>query len=95
MAGLLGFIIDIANARVDKKLRNDTLLFSESQGRFLVSVNPANAVEFEKTFKGLSIGKLGIVSNNKNIEILSNNKNIVKSNVDLILNIYKDVFREF
>ena len=40
IAGLAGFDIDLAAMQLNGKYRNDILMYSESQGRFLVSVNP-------------------------------------------------------
>ncbi len=95
MAGLLGIDIDIANAPVTKALRNDTMLYSESQGRFLVSVDPAKADEFENIFKGLPIGRLGMVSEKNDIIIKSRKKMIIKTDVNALLGTYKNLFKDF
>ena len=48
LGGELGCDLDLANLPVKEVTRTDTMLYSESQGRFLVSVNPKRKDEFEK-----------------------------------------------
>ena len=44
-----------------KEKRNDTVLFSESNSRFLVEVSPKDQTRFEKTLQGIPFGLLGQV----------------------------------
>ena len=82
MAGMLGFNIDLAKMPVSgKKLRKDTLLFSESQGRLLVSVNPSNKKVFEKIFNKLSFACLGTVSKDSDMIINWKDNTVVKTDV--------------
>jgi phosphoribosylformylglycinamidine synthase len=41
--------------------RNDALLFSESQSRFVVTISPAAMKPFEAIMKGITMGQVGIV----------------------------------
>ncbi len=60
MAGKLGLSIDLAN--ISKKTgRVDFALFSESQGRIVVTIDPKNKAKFEKLFKGQAFEKVGKV----------------------------------
>ncbi|MEM7679971.1 MAG: AIR synthase-related protein, partial [Pseudomonadota bacterium] len=60
IAGQMGLDIDLA--ALEKDLRADILLFSESQGRILVTVAPQNVKSFEKIFKKFHhVYKLGHV----------------------------------
>jgi phosphoribosylformylglycinamidine synthase len=43
-------------------LNNETLLFSESAGRFIVTLAPENKTVFEKLFKGLPASCIGRVT---------------------------------
>ncbi len=61
IAGMLGCEIDLSRINNNAIKRNDTLLYSESQGRFLVSVNPLNKEKFEKLFADLPCHMLGSV----------------------------------
>lgn len=71
MAGGLGMEIDLgAVPRRGGVLRNDTLLFSESQGRFIVTVAPENRETFDKLFKGMAAACVGVVTDqHKNFKV--------------------------
>ena len=68
----------------------DVRLFSESQGRILVSVLPKNVSKFEKTVKGISYKKIGWVSKDNKFIITDSNKKIIESNVKKLHDIYHD-----
>jgi phosphoribosylformylglycinamidine synthase len=44
------------------RLRQDTLLFSESSGRFILTVAPGNQAVFEKLVKGMACARVGRVT---------------------------------
>jgi phosphoribosylformylglycinamidine synthase len=52
-----------------KAKRNDFILFSESNSRFVVEVAVAKQKDFEKTLKGIPFGLIGCVSNNENFRV--------------------------
>ena len=54
IAGQLGAKIDVKNLPGNAKL-DDAVLFSESQGRMLVSVRPESKVVFERMYQGLTL----------------------------------------
>ncbi|KJJ83776.1 phosphoribosylformylglycinamidine synthase II [Candidatus Omnitrophus magneticus] len=59
-AGGLGADINLVNAPKDKEVtREDILLFSESNSRFIVEVQKEKTKEFEKIMQGVKIGKIG------------------------------------
>jgi len=64
-AGGLGLEIDLTKVPYQGQKRNDYLLFSESQSRFLVTVAPANKDEFEKALKGNVFAEIGEVTEKK------------------------------
>jgi len=49
----------------ESKPKNDSVLFSESNSRFLVEVSPRDQKNFEKTFQGISLGLIGQVKEEK------------------------------
>ena len=51
MAGWLGMEIDLRNVPTDGLERNDHILFSESTGRFIVTVSPEKREKFESVFR--------------------------------------------
>ncbi len=62
MGADLGLDIDLSKVPCHDLERDDQLLFSESAGRFVVTVAPENAGAFEKFFQGLSWGHVGQVT---------------------------------
>ncbi len=69
MGGNLGMEIDLAAVPTDQADRNDTILFSESPGRFIVTVDPANRASFEEIFKSLPCACIGNVSDSSGLVI--------------------------
>jgi len=58
-----------ADGRGSKGLRDDTILFSESNSRFVVEVPAQRRDDFEKLLKGLPLGLIGCVSVNPRLKI--------------------------
>ena len=89
MAGGLGMEVDLARVPMDDArgdLRNDRLLFSESAGRFIVSVSPSNREVFEKMFKGLACALVGRVTDtHTRLKITGmDGENLVDSGLDIL-----------
>ncbi|RJR28875.1 MAG: phosphoribosylformylglycinamidine synthase [Desulfobacteraceae bacterium] len=59
MAGELGMNLDLGRVPAEGHLTVTQLLYSESAGRFVVSVDPAKRELFERIFSGAEIGFLG------------------------------------
>jgi len=62
MAGGLGMAIDLAAVPADNTLREDTLLYSESAGRFIVTIDPENRIAFENLFTAMPMACVGRVT---------------------------------
>lgn len=62
MGGNLGMTVDLEKVPAEGGDREDVLLFSESPGRFIVTLDPANREVFEKLFKGLPCACVGRVT---------------------------------
>ncbi|MCE5283144.1 MAG: phosphoribosylformylglycinamidine synthase [Deltaproteobacteria bacterium] len=60
-AGGLGIEIDLAAVPTEERLRNDEILFSESQSRFVVTVSPGNREAFEAILAGHVFARIGTV----------------------------------
>lgn len=82
IAGQLGMEIDFGSI----KMRPDSYLFSESQSRFIVTINPKRQKEFETHFKGLPYQKIGVITTDQNFVI----KNLVKTNIKTLDEYYKN-----
>jgi phosphoribosylformylglycinamidine synthase len=62
MGGELGMGINLGSVPAVHGLPDTKILYSESAGRFVLTVNPANRDSFEKIFDGLKIGCVGHVT---------------------------------
>jgi phosphoribosylformylglycinamidine synthase len=96
MAGMKGCSIDLSKIPAGEPLRDDDLLFSESQGRFLFSVNPQNKDEFELLFDGMPLALIGTVSHTGMIEVIGmEGRMVISTDVDALQNSYKSTFKDF
>jgi phosphoribosylformylglycinamidine synthase len=71
MGGGLGAEIDLAAVPTPgkRKLKDDVILFSESNSRFIVSVKSENATRFEELFTGLPVAQIGTVTADKKLVV--------------------------
>ncbi|OGG13031.1 phosphoribosylformylglycinamidine synthase [Candidatus Gottesmanbacteria bacterium RIFCSPHIGHO2_01_FULL_39_10] len=92
IGGMLGLSINLKNLP-GKVTRNDFALFSESQGRIIVTIAPENKKEFESLLKGNSFAQIGIVSKNGLFEIKGlDGRSIINTTVDKLLLSYRKTF---
>ncbi len=96
MAGLLGFEADLRSVPADGVARNDTILFSETQGRVLLTVNPVRRKEFEELCGGVPCALVGRVAGGSGISVTGlGGKEIIREDVGRLLESYRSVFRGF
>ncbi len=69
MGGNLGMTVDLGRVPANQVDRNDVLLFSESPGRFIVTIAPEKQEAFETIFKGLVCACVGTVTEEKDFII--------------------------
>ena len=86
IGGMLGCEINLNP--IGKTYGVNAKLFSESQGRILVSVSLKNIKEFEKICIGVSYVKLGKVTKDTQVIVEDGGKKIIESNVKKLHNIY-------
>jgi phosphoribosylformylglycinamidine synthase len=95
MGGKLGMDLDLSKVPMSEKIeREDTILFSESAGRFIVTVTEDKKEVFEKIFKGLACECIGSVTENETLNIKGFDKEIVSLNVNELLSAWKAPFGE-
>ncbi len=88
VGGMLGCQVSLKNNFGEIK-NEDIVLFSESQGRILVTVPPKNISKFEKMMKEIPFKKIGqVIKNNKFIITDINDKKIVDTNVKKLYEAY-------
>ncbi|MBI5452015.1 phosphoribosylformylglycinamidine synthase, partial [Candidatus Gottesmanbacteria bacterium] len=95
LGGKLGIEISLKNIPGEVS-RDDFALFSESQGRIVVTVHPERKKQFEKIMRGNSFAKIGKVLQNKLIIIKGLKSNvIVNTNIDKALKSYRKTFEGY
>ena len=96
IAGKLGADINLQKLKVSSDLsRDDFVLFSESQSRIVVSINPNDKEKFEEIFKNIKISQIGkITSGNLVIKGL-NQEEIVNIDLKTLEEEYKSRFRGY
>ena len=88
IAGQMGLDIDLSAI----KLRADKALYSESQGRIIVSIAPQNVAAFEKAFKKFHhLHKIGHVAYGNKLNI----KNILLVDINKLDEAYKTPLGEY
>ena len=90
MAGQLGLQLDLRNIPGDCQKKTE-ILFSESSGRIVVTVNPRNRIKFEKLMGENTFSLIGIVTKEPVIRI----NNWINLPVKTALLIYKSRFKKF
>ena len=66
----------------------DAKIFSESQGRVLVSVSPKNIAKFEKMMQKISYAKLGKVTRNGKVIVTEGKNKIIDTTVKNLYTAY-------
>jgi len=69
MAGGLGLEVELAKVPAEGVKRDDVLLYSESAGRFIVTVAPQDRDRFEERFKDLPCACVGRVTGGKKVKV--------------------------
>jgi phosphoribosylformylglycinamidine synthase subunit PurSL len=69
MAGETGMEISLADVPSNDDLTDSRALYSESSGRFIVTVDPARQGDFEQLFSGMTTGRVGVVSGTSRFRI--------------------------
>ncbi len=95
VGGKLGLQVKLKNILIDIS-RDDYILYSESQGRILVSINPKNKVKFENNFKNIYYALIGKVTNDQIFTVNGlKNKKIINLKVDKLEELYKSTFKDY
>jgi phosphoribosylformylglycinamidine synthase len=93
MGGGLGMEVDLARVPAEDVGRDDLLLFSESAGRFITTVEPANRQAFEKLFKESACACIGTITADNEFTIKRmNHGTIVSATVQDLKSFWKMPF---
>jgi phosphoribosylformylglycinamidine synthase len=69
MGGETGMEIMLEKLPLDNSLPNSRIMYSESAGRFLVTIAPPNKDAFEKLFDGMKVGNIGVVTDSPSLRV--------------------------
>jgi phosphoribosylformylglycinamidine synthase len=95
MGGNLGMTVDLGLVPSDSVDRNDVILFSESAGRFIITIDPENRKIFEEIFKGLPYVCIGTVTHELDFIVTGiDNRPIIKIPVQELKDAWKKPFGE-
>jgi phosphoribosylformylglycinamidine synthase len=90
VGGMLGCNISFKNLLGDFSL-TDSALFSESQGRIVITVSKENIKKFEKEMKEIDFAKIGNVKKDGKFIITDKeNRKIVDTNIKKLFTLYHD-----
>ncbi len=95
MGGLLGCEVDLSKLPVAGGVRMDGLLFSETQGRILVSIDPAYHREFEACFKGIPISRIGEVTESGRLVVSNDGSPVIETGIEKLSESYRSTFNGF
>ncbi len=90
MAGHLGAEIDFSGCSDMEALEDDVALFSESNGRFVITVAEADESEFAKRFADLDCRRVGLVTEETRLLIRRADSNLVDEPVDEMRRRFKE-----
>jgi phosphoribosylformylglycinamidine synthase subunit PurSL len=95
MAGIRGITIGLGLVP-GNALRDDSILYSESQGRILASIHPSASEEFERIFSGLPFACIGFVTEGPAVEIRGRDGSmIMMTDIHALLKRHKELFKDF
>lgn len=77
MGGCVGITADLGQVPLAATLANDRILYSESAGRFLVTVAPEHEARFEAQLKGLPYARIGVVTEAQQVHITGVQGNVI------------------
>ena len=96
MAGMKGCDVELAKVPLHRPMRDDSVLYSESQGRLLVTVAPGNSRDFEACMRGCATGRLGVVTEGEEVTIRGGAADSsIRTSIRRLLDSYKGVFKDF
>jgi len=94
MGGMLGLDVDLTPLRVEGALPEWKRLYSESQGRFVVTVDPKKRTAFEKCFTGFMPSLIGYVTGEPRLRICGiNGVSLIDGDVAELKESYKKTLR--
>jgi phosphoribosylformylglycinamidine synthase len=87
--GDLGLDVEIGKVIVSESMRDDYLLFSESNGRLLIEVPAKMTTEFEKTMKDSPFSCIGVVKKDPHLTIMKDGVKLLEKELSTLIDSWK------
>jgi phosphoribosylformylglycinamidine synthase len=92
-SGGLGMTIKLTKVPAENIRRSDTILFSESQSRFVVTIAPENVLRFEMLMKGTVFADVGIVTAKQDFTVMDGEKVVLCARIDELKDAWQKTLR--
>jgi len=92
IAGRMGVEVEVEKVA---SLPIEKIFYSESQSRFIITINPSSKVGFEKEMKEFDITLLGAINENGKFLVKNKDNEIINADVHDLEEIYKERFKDF
>ncbi len=92
-AGGYGAEVELSRVITQEELRDDFILFSESNSRFLIEVSPDKAEEFERVFSEVHCSRIGKTLKERELVVLSSGKEILRGSLGELKDAWKSGVR--
>jgi phosphoribosylformylglycinamidine synthase II len=92
-SGDFGMTIELTKVPVENIKRADTILFSESQSRFVVTVAPENVKRFEALMMGNVFADVGAVTAQLNFTVMDGEKVVLSTGIDALKDAWQKTLR--
>jgi len=92
-SGDLGMTIELTKVPVENIRRADTILFSESQSRFVVTVAPEKVERFEEIMKGNVFADIGAVTAQQNFTVMDGEKVVLSAGIEELKEAWQGTLR--
>jgi phosphoribosylformylglycinamidine synthase len=92
-SGDLGMTVELTKVPVENMKRADTILFSESQSRFVVTVAPAKVKRFEELMNGNVFADIGSVTLQKDFTVMDGEKVVLSAGIDELKEAWQKTLR--
>jgi phosphoribosylformylglycinamidine synthase len=94
-AGGYGLEIDLNKIPTENLNSIDKILYSESAGRFVVTVSPENKENFEEIMRDNIFKKIGEVRSDEGFKIVVDGKTIIQENIYKLKEAWQGPFKDF
>ena len=92
-SGNFGMTIELTKVPVENIKRADTIMFLESQSRFVVTVEPANVKRFEEFMKGNVFADVGKVTARQNFTVMDGEKVVLSAGIEELKEAWQKTLR--